>query len=203
MCEQKRRALQKEDKHVRFAYFAFNRFYELSSGLKTKKSYTEFCKSTYYNAFVKFGSFISNVDPMYPHKYIDYIVTSGVRLDNWCREELYDKYVLQLIFKEDATVALERSINTMVAWAAEHSASYNQYFRAVSPNRAVVHIKDGKISPWLLLNCKSGKKMLSTFNDEQLQLVYHIIDPQHWAMTFRRNSADVELVKDIAKKADL
>ena len=35
---------------------------------------------------------MSNVKPLYPHKYIDYVVTSGVKLDHWCREELYEKY---------------------------------------------------------------------------------------------------------------
>jgi hypothetical protein len=67
----------------------------------------------------------------------------------------------------------------------------------------VWHIKDGKISPWLILNCKSGKEMLSKFNDEQLEMVYHVINPQHWAMRFKRHPHDVQLVKDVAKESNL
>jgi len=203
MCEKKRRALQKDEKRVRHGFYAFQRFYKLSAGTKKEKTYEDFCNSQYYNAFVKFGSFLSNVKPLYPEKYIDYVVTSGVKLDHWCKEELYEKYALELILKEDVHTALERSINNMVSWAEDKSAPWNHYFLYVSLNRAVWDIKDGKISPWLILNCKSGKEMLGKFNDEQLSMVYHVINPQHWAMRFNRQTSDVQLVKEVAKESKL
>jgi hypothetical protein len=203
MCEQKRRALQKGEKRVQLGYIAFNQFYKLSAGAKKDKTYEEFCKSSYYNAFVKFGSFVSNVKPLYPEKYINYVVTSGVKLDQWCREEMYESYAIDLIKKEGVETALERSVNTMVEWAKENNSVWNHYFNYVSLNRAVWHIKDGKISPWLVLNCKSGKEMLGKFNDEQLGLIYNIMDPQHWAMRFKRQTNDVQLVKDVAKESSL
>jgi hypothetical protein len=203
MCEKKRRALQKDEKRVRHGFYAFQRFYKLSAGSKKEKTYEEFCKSQYYNAFVKFGSFISNVRPLYPEKYIDYVVTSGVKLDHWCRDEMYEKYAIELILKENVETALERSITTMVEWATENNSVWNHYFNYVSPNRAVWQIKDGKISPWLLLNSKTGKDMLSKFNDEQLDMVYHVINPEHWALRFRRQVRDVELVKQVVKESNL
>jgi len=203
MCEQKRRALQKGEKHVQLGYYAFTRFYQLCQNLKGTKTYEEFCKSTYYNAFVKFGSFVSNVRPLYPEKYVDYVVTSGVKLDHWCRDELYEKYALELIKKEGVETAVERSIKTMMEWADEQEAPWNDYFRYASLNRVTQHLRDGKISPWLVLNCKSGKEMLGKFNDEQLAIVYPVMDPQHWALRFKRSPADIELVKEIAEKARL
>ena len=203
MCEKKRRALQKDEKRVRHGFYAFQRFYKLSAGNKKEKTYEDFCKSPYYNAFVKFGSFISNVRPLYPEKYIDYVVTSGVKLDHWCKEEMYEKYALELILKEDVSTALERSIKNMIEWANDKSAPWNHYFQHVSTNKAVWDIKDGKISPWLILNCASGKDMLSKFNDEQLSLVYHVINPEHWSLRFRRLPNDVQLVKDVAKESKL
>ena len=204
MCEKKRRWLQKDEKRVRYGLYAFNRFYKLSAGSKKDKTYEDFVNSQYYNAFVKFGSFISNVQPLYPEHYIDYVVTSGVKLDHWAKDALYEKYVLELILKEDVSTALERSVKTMMEWASENEpAPWNHYFQHVSLNRAVWHIKDGKISPWLLLNCKSGKEMLGKFNDEQLQLVYHVINPEHWALRFKRQPGDVQLAKDVAKESGL
>ena len=203
MCEKKRRALQKDEKRVRLGFYAFGRFYKLSAGNKKEKTYEDFCASPYYNAFVKFGSFVSNVKPLYPEKYIDYVVTSGVKLDHWCREEMYEKYALEVILKEDVHTALERSIKNMVEWSEDKSAPWNHYFYYVSTNRAVWDIKDGKVSPWLILNCKSGKDMLSKFNDEQLGMVYHVISPEHWAMRFKRLPTDVQLVKDVAKESNL
>jgi|TARA_B110000914_G_C15437334_1_gene434369 hypothetical protein len=203
LCEKKRRALQKDEKRVKLGFYAFNQFYKLSANSKRDKTYEEFCKSSYYNAFVQFGSFLNNVKPLYPEKYIDYVVTSGVKLDHWCKEDMYQKYAVEIIKKEGVETALERSVNTMVEWAEDKSAPWNHYFVHVSPNRAVWHIKDGRISPWLILNCKSGKELLSKFNDEQLSMIYHIVDPQHWAVRFKRQTSDVQLVKDVAKESRL
>jgi len=204
MCQPKRRALQKNEKRVQLGMYAFNQFYKLSAGAKKDKTYSEFCKSPYYNAFVKFGSFVSNVRPLYPEKYIDYVVTSGVKLDHWCRDEMYEKYAIELIQKEGVETALERSVMTMMEWADENEpAPWNHYFDHISLNRAVWHIKDGKMSPWLLLNCASGKNMLGKFNDEQLQMIFHIVDPSHWALRFKRQQRDVDLVKEVVKEANL
>ncbi len=155
MCEKKRRHLQKDEKRVQLGYLTFNRFYKLCQKAKENKTYEQFCDSPYYNAFVKFGSFVNNVRPLYPEKYVDYVVTSGVRLDHWCREEMYERYALELILKESVETALERSVKTMMDWGDDKEARWQDYFNYASLNRVCQDIKDGKVSPWLVLNCKS------------------------------------------------
>lgn len=203
MCEPKRRWLQKDEKRVTIGFYAFQRFYILSAGNKKEKTYGEFVKSSFYNAFVKFGSFVNNVRPLYPDKYIDYVVTSNVKLDHWCREEMYEKYANELIRKEGVQTALERSIDTMVKWAKENNSLYNHYFEHASTNRITWDIRDGKISPWLVLNCKTGKAALNNFNDEQLTMLSTVLEPSHWAMRFKRNPRDVDLVRQVVKEAKL
>lgn len=204
MCEPKRRWLQKDTKPALLGLWAFNRFYKLSAGSKKEKTYDDFCKSPYYNAFVKFGSYLNNVQPLYTERYIDHVVTSGIKLDHWCKDDLYEAYVLDLILKEDVQTALERSINTMIEWSKDNAPSpWNHYFKYVNPNRAVWHLKDGKISPWLVLNCTTGKNMLGKFSDEQLNMLVNVIDPKHWSRKFKNKPADVELVKQVVKESKL
>ena len=203
VCEQKRRHLAATEKHVIIGYKTFVRFFQLTQNLKATKTYVEFAKSPYYNAFVKFGSYVNNVNPLYPEHYIEWIVKSGVRLDHWCRDELYEKYVLELIHSEQSEVALERSIKTMDNWAKDHNSVWSHYFNYVSPSRATFDIKDGKISPWLILNCESGKKLLASMNDEQLASISNVIDPQVWVKKFKSNKTSLQLVRDIVKEANL
>ena len=202
-CEQKRRHLQKNEKHVMLGYQAFVKFYQKNVNYKGVKTYEEFCKSPYYNAFIKFGSFLNNVRPLYLEKYIEHIVTSGIKLDHWCRDEHYEKYVIDLIRKEPVETALERSILTMNMWADEKNSQWNHYFLYASTNRIVWNIRDGKISPWLVLNCNTGQQSLSNFSDDQLDLLSNVLDPKHWAMRFKKLPADVELVKQISAQAGL
>ena len=203
VCEQKRRALAKTEKHVVLGYDTYNRFYRTTQNSKQDKTYDEFAKSPYYNAFVKFGSFVSNVNPLYPDKFINYVVTSGVKLDHWCRDELYDQYVINLVKTEGVETALERSIGHMVSWANDNNAQWNHYFLYVSLSRACYDVRDGKISPWLLLNCTSGKDMLKKFNDEQLMAVSAVMDIPFWLNKFKKKPADVELVREVVRESHI
>ena len=203
VCEQKRRALARSEKHVVIGYDTYNRFYKTTQNSHGDKSYEDFARSPYYNAFVKFGSFVSNVNPLYPDRFIDYVVTSGVKLDHWCRDALYEDYVVHLIKTESVETALERSISHMMNWANDNGSKWEHYFLYVSLNRACYDIKDGKVSPWLILNCKSGKDMLAKFSDEQLLAVTNIINPQFWVNRFKSLPADVMLVKDVVRESNL
>lgn len=203
MCERKRRVLQKDEKRVQTGFFAYNRFYQLTQNAKKQKPYSDFCKSSFYNAFVKFGSFINNVDPLYPERFIDFVIKSGVKLDHWCRDELYDKYLSDLVKVEPVESAVQRSLQYMMEWAEENNAEFNHYFHYVNINRAVHHIREGKISPWLVMNCSSGVALLKKFNDEQLELVNQTLDIPFWAKKIRDNPADVALVKEVCKETGI
>ena len=203
VCEQKRRALAKTEKHVMMGYDTYNRFYRKTQNSKGDKTYNEFARSPYYNAFIKFGSFISNVNPLYPDRFIDYVVTSGVKLDHWCRDELYQQYVLDLIKVETVETALQRSITHMMAWGESNNAQWNHYFLYVSLSRACYDIRDGKISPWVILNSANGKAMLQKFNDEQLAAISEFINPPFWVSKFKKLPADIELVKQVVKESNI
>jgi hypothetical protein len=203
ICEQKRRYIAKDEKHVNIGYIAFNKFFQLTQKLGQNKTYEEFARSPYYNAFVKFGSFVNNTNPLYPEKFIDYVIRSGVKLDHWCRDSLYETYVINLIHTESVETALERSVAHMQSWANDNNSLWNHYFKYVSTNRSVFDIKDGKVSPWLVLNCASGKEMLANFRDDQLSAIGNIIDPQIWVKKFKNQKFDLDLVRKIVKESSL
>lgn len=203
VCEQKRRHLAQHERHVVLGYDTYNRFYKTTQNSKGDKTYDEFAKSPYYNAFIKFGSFVSNVNPLYPDRFIDYVIRSGVKLDHWCRDELYDKYVVDLVKTETVETALERSIKHMISWGESNNAPWNHYFLYVNVNRATYDIKDGKVSPWVLLNSKNGKDLLKKLNDEQLTAISVIMDVPFWLSKFRKLPADAELVKQVVRESNI
>lgn len=181
----------------------FQRFYEIHQKNSQQKTYEQFCKSAYYNAFVKFGRFIMHINPLYPEKYIDYVILSKVKLDHWSRDDLYETYLIDTIKVEPVEAAMRRSIATMMDWAEEQNAQWSDYFRLVNTNRAVQHIQQGKISPWLLLGCSAGKKMLKSFSDEQLQMTQRFINPEFWLSKFKSYPADHLFVQETAKEAKI
>ena len=139
--------------------------------------------------------------PLYPEKYIDYVILSKVKLDHWSRDDLYEQYLKDTLKTEPVEMALRRSIATMMDWAQEQNVQWSDYFRLVNTSRAVQQIQSGHMSPWLLLGCEAGKKMLKSFTDEQLQMVQTYIDPEFWSNKFRNYPADQLFVQETAKEA--
>jgi hypothetical protein len=203
MCERKRRALQQSEKRVQAGFMAFNRFWQLTQNAKILKTYDNFADSSYYNAFVKFGSFVNNVNPLYPDRFIDYVIKSGVKLDHWCRDELYDKYLFEILKVEPVESAVQRSITTMMEWADEHNAEFSHYFNYVSLNKAVHDIRNGHISAWVVLNSSSGQTMIRNMSDEQLDMIAPAFDVPYWLRRFKEVPADVALVKEICREVGI
>ena len=201
MCEPKRRHLQKNEKWVQNAFIVFQRFYEVNQKNAKTRTYDDFCSSPYYNAFVKFGRFMMHINPLYPDKFIDYIVLSRIKLDHWSREDLYETYLVETLKVEPVEAALQRSITTMMDWADSQHVQWSDYFRLINTNRAVQHIQSGKLSPWLVLGCSAGKKMLQSFTDEQLQMTQKFINPEYWSSKFKSYPADLLFVQETAKGA--
>ena len=142
-----------------------------------------------------------HISPLYPEKYIDYVILSKIKLDHWARDEIYDAYLVETLKAEPVESALQRSIATMMDWAETQNVQWADYFRLVNTNRAVQHIQQGKVSPWLLLGCSAGKKMLKLFTDEQLQMIQRFINPEFWSNKFKSYPADHLFVQETAKEA--
>jgi hypothetical protein len=203
VCERKRRALQRDEKRVQAGFMVFNRFFQLTQNSKKDKTYEEFCNSPYYNAFVKFGSFINNVNPLYPDRFIDHVIKSGIKLDKWCRDQVYEQYLYEIIKVEPVESAVERTLQTMIEWAMENQAEFKDYFNYVSLNRAVRDILNGKISSWMILNTTSGKSMIQKMNDEQLSLINPAFDIKYWLKKFKESPADVAFVKEVCQESKI
>ena len=203
MCERKRRALQKDEKRVQAGFYAYNRFWQLTQNAKKSKTYDNFADSSYYNAFVKFGSFINNVSPLYPDKFIDHVIKSGEKLDNWCKDKVYEAYLYETLKTEPVESAVQRTLQTMMEWGDDHKAEFNHYFLYVSLNRAVNDIINGKISCWVILNCTDGKKMVQNMSDDQLNMIAPAFDVPYWLRRFKELPADVVLVKEICDEVGI
>lgn len=91
----------------------------------------------------------------------------------------------------------------MCDWASKNEAQWNHYFLYANLNRITYDIRDGKISPWIMLNSDTGMKTLKNLSDDQLQTVGPMIDLVFWLDKFKANKNDTEFVKNIIKEAKL
>ena len=206
LCEPKRRWQQEKETGVQLGLKAYLRFYEMTQGSAKLKSYEDFVKSPYYNAFVKFGRYTQGIRCINVTNYLDWLLKNNKKIDNWCSDKLYEEWLPEYIRREAVQDALERALKEMQAYADDHEElknGFTDYFRYGNANRIVFHISTGRISPWIVFHCDSGRAFLDTLTEEQVQIVLPWIDPEYWQRKFKDYLADTEWVRDILEKAGL
>jgi len=203
MCEPKRRWQQKDNKVHVLAFEIFRRFYEINFPTQKEKTFTDFAQSQYYRAFIKTAEFITANTPIEIGAFIDWLCTSKIKVDSWAKQGTIDTYLKHIIKNEPITQALNRTILEMGAWAEEEKARLEDFFKYVNLNRVTQMIANGKISPWVILNCETGKDMISIMHDDQIQIVYEMINPEYWKRTFKKREEDTDFVKQTLREAGI
>jgi hypothetical protein len=206
LCEPKRRWQQQKEVAVQLGLKAYLRFYEITQGSAKLKSYEDFVVSPYYNAFVKWGRHMVAIRGVNPAAFLEWLLKNNKKIDHWCRDEFYSTYLHEQLRREAVQDALERALKEMETYADDHPDLKNglsDYFRYANTNRVVYHITTGRISPWIVYNCTSGREFLEALNEEQIGMVIEWIDPVFWNKKFQDYLADAEWVKDILAKAGL
>lgn len=205
-CEKKRRWFSREEPHVRLAFMAWARFYELNGALRkegTKKTFREFMDSKYYLAFVRFGKHMVDLNAVDPAAFIDYVIKNNLPLDKWIHDIVYERYIADLIKNEAPEKALARNLELMQEWGAQNSEPWSDFFRKVSPTQAAAWVKNGKISPWVLYNADSAEELLERCGPEQLKIITATAKPPQWKLRFNKNTEDANWIRDTLRKAGL
>jgi len=200
-CEPKRRDQQRGEKGVIIGFQTWLRFHELTQGSAKLKTYEDFCSNNFYNAFVKFGRHCVGISAINVNQFMDYVLKKQIKIDNWCRDKIYEEYLYGILRTENATDALERSILTMQEWSEESGNDITSYFTTVSSNRFVQHILNGRISCWTIYCCDAGIAKLETLSEEQVTLLMPWIDPEFWQRRLHDYPADAEMTKHILAQA--
>jgi hypothetical protein len=136
-----------------------------------------------------------------PQEFIPFVVSNGIKIDDWCKDSVYDKYTRIMAVKEDALTVLERTTLLFERWAEDTGNGWDEFFVKIAPGTAVQWIDVGRISPWILLLSETGNKLLTErMSDEQFMLVNKSIDIQRWNIIMDRRPSDKKLIMEAIKK---
>jgi hypothetical protein len=205
LCEQKRRWQQETETGVQFGLRAYLKFYETTQGSARLKSYEDFVNSPYYNAFVRYGRHLVAIRAVNSDSFTAWLLKNNKKLDHWCKDSLYEQWLLEYVRKESVQDALERGLGEMQNYADNNPdlADYRHYFMFGNVNRIMHHICSGRITPWTLFNCKTGVEFLDNLTGDQVEIIMPWIEPDVWQKRFHDYTADVEWAKHILAEAGL
>ena len=197
LCEYKQRWMNKDLQGNRIGFQAWLQFYKKNTATKKKRTYEEFIKSAYYTAFVKFGTYCSDANVLNVSRFVDWLLKNQIKIDTWNTDTNYTKFLVEYLREEDPLDAVARSIETTQKIAEIETIQTRDVLRYANRNRVCHAITTGKISPWMLYQSESGTKFLDELDQTQVKMVIDYINPELWAIKFKRNSDKVIEVKGL------
>jgi hypothetical protein len=196
LCESKRRWQDRDLAGNRIGFQSWLRFYKKNTN-KKQLTYVDFAKSAYYIAFVKFGHYCVNVKVINVNRYADWLLDNKLKIDNWCSDVNYNKFLIQYLKDEDPLDAIARSIETTIDLSKEAGVQSKDCMRYVNRNRLAQMVSNGKISPWMLYHSESGITFLEALDEVQQKYILEYINPEQWAVKFKRDPEMVTQVKQL------
>jgi len=200
VCEPKRRYQQRNDVGVQIGLQAYIQFYRQAQG-QTSKTFDDFVKSPYYRAFVKFGKHCHEIKAVNIEQFIKWLIQTNQKIDHWCRDSVYTKYLLKHVFEENSIDAVARALKTSLKWQTKTGSPAEDYLRYGNRNAIVYAITTGRVTGWVLYNCESGQKMLESLNTEQLAIVWDWVDPDQWTKKLKDYPDDCQEAKSLLQEA--
>ena len=201
ICEGKHRWAEKDKQGPRIGFQSWLQFYAKNSMGKKNRTQEEFIKSAYYTAFIKFGTYCAGANVINVSRYTDWLLKEQIRIDSWNQDTNYTKFLIEYIRIEDPMDALARSIETTIKMAETERILAHDILRYGNPNKICYQITLGKISPWMLYQSDSGTQFLSTLNEDCVKIVIDYINPEQWAIKFKRDPETANVVKGLLKQA--
>lgn len=183
MCDKKKRFLDRNNITVIRAHRLFNHWQRRSRLLRRgiEKSMEDFCKSPYYNTFVKLSEFTTTNYVVSGYKYIDWLVDNEIPEARWCNERDLDEYRAYIRESEDPERQAETSFKNIRVWCNDHGVEKTQFFRRISPGQALNMVRENKLSPWVLLGYDPCiEDLTSRFEGEMLFALNDHINVQYW-----------------------
>ena len=163
----------------------------------------QFIDSPLYKTFIKFARHLMDLRPVDYDRFIDYVFRNIRKDRDWCKDAVYEAYIVDYLSKEPVEKALERSVITMIEWGEKRGEPYNEFLVKVSPSEATHLIQMGKISPWVIFLSQATDDFIDRLSDEQWGMIDSVVNTKVWMTRFQIKKDDCDWAREKLQEANI
>lgn len=179
-CEPRRRWEVQNQRGVQIGFQGYLQFRNAHLPSSDKHTYQDFCRSSYYRAFVKWGDYCVAVQVIDPAQYLTWLLKNQHRIDHWCRDTVYTEYLVWYLPQEPIDQAVKRALDLGSDWQQQQGHPAPHMLRYGNHNWLCHKIVTGQLSAWMIYLTDSGHELLTGLHGSQLDMIWPYITPDQW-----------------------
>lgn len=176
------------------AYTLFDFWFRYNGLAKKSKTIEQFMKSPYFNLFIGFEKHVA-ASRVHSREFLKWLVDTRVNSRDWTKESVLAAFSSFYSKNCEAVPSMTKTLENIAVWCDQHGIDSGDFFRYIGPGEAIQWMRNGKLSPWVVLVSEKSMQMFERMSKEQIDFSGELMDLDHWEARFRSSPSETDVVK--------
>lgn len=158
---------------------------------------TGFIASKFYQSFIKFAAFCQSTRLPNVDSYIRHMVTHDIPPVIWTHTAMYEEWIRSTTTEKSPAKLVQSSAMFLCNAAEEHDCDVTDIFAHVTSSEVSQWIRNGDVSPWLLLTSSKFKLWYKDLDEDDKDNMSKVLDVEEWVDKIRSNPNTITRTKAI------
>lgn len=201
ICQQMQRAHKLKTSEGMAAWLTYSAWLKVMG--KKVPPQSGFISSRFYQSFVKFAAFCQSTKLPNVESYIRHMVKFDIPPVIWTSAAIYDEWV-RVNTTEKSPLKLVQAAAVYLCKVAEtQNCDVAEIFDHTTSGEVSQWIRNGDVSPWLLLTSTKFKQWFANLDDDDRDHISRVLDIAEWVEKIKSNPNTVTRTKAIVAEMGL
>lgn len=199
-CDKMKRYEERHTMSTKRALELYNYWNRKVFGRKKQYEMEAFCKSKYFTYFKNLSDFTLKHYVVNPFSYMDYLIAAKIEARFWCAQRNLVNFRELLTEIEDGVGQAEITIDNIRAWCQRNDCLPKEFFDKVTVSEVIDMVRECRLMPWPLLGNESSlERLISRFDDAQLDIFDELVDVEKW---LKKTTDEPDAVQEMVNYMD-
>jgi len=201
VCQQMQRSQKMKTSEGMAAWLAYSSW--LKAMGKKVPPQTGFISSRFFQSFIKFAAFSQATHLPNVESYVRHMVKYNIPPVIWTSSAIYDEWIRVNSAEKSPTKLVQASAVYLCKVAETQHCDVAEVFDHTTSGELSQWIRNGDVSPWLLLTSTKFKQWYGSLDEDDRENVSKVLDVSEWVDKIKSNPNTVTKTKAIVAEMGL
>lgn len=201
VCQQMQRTQQMKSTEGVAAWMAYSSWLKFMG--KKVPPQSGFISSKFFQSFIKFAAFCKTTRLPNVESYIRHMVKYDIPPVIWTSSAIYTEWVRVNSTERSPSKLVQQTAVFLCNAAEKQQCDVSEIFSHTTSGELSQWIREGNVSPWLLLTSTKFKTWYKTLDDDDKDNMARVVDVAEWIEKLQANPNTVAKTKAIVAELGL